>query len=253
MKRRNFMQYSALGAGVPLAASAFRWDHNSELQNELYEIRTYEIRFGGRLSRLVDYLQNTLRPALLDLGVRHFLLFDELGLSDPKKIWSLISYPDAATYLAAQHLHKDESFLASSSDYDSIPLGQNIYNRFSSCLLMAFDGMPQMKDPLEEAGLFELRVYEGYSEDAVRRKIKMFDVEEIDLFLRVGLYPVFFGDMISGPHRPSLVYMLNFENMEERDQNWRKFLAHPEWNTMKAKDEYANTVSNIRKTFLTPM
>ena len=113
--------------------------------------------------------------------------------------------------------------------------------------------MPQVVDPIEGAGLFELRTYEGYSEDAVRRKTKMFNVEEIDLFQRTGMIPVFFGDMIAGPYRPTLSYMLNFKDMAERDANWKTFLDHSEWKAMLAKEEYANTVSTIRKIFLTPL
>ena len=81
----------------------------------------------------------------------------------------------------------------------------------------------------------------------------MFNVEELPLFDKVGLYPIFFGDMIAGPYRPSLVYMLNFTDMEQRDEHWAKFLKHPEWETMKGMKEYANTVSNIRREFLVPM
>ncbi len=112
--------------------------------------------------------------------------------------------------------------------------------------------MPEVANPGPEAGLFELRTYEGYSEDATRRKIKMFNVEEIDLFHETGLHPVFFGNMISGPHRPALVYMLHFKDMEERNANWSKFGPHPKWRAMVVKEEYANSVSNIRKSFLVP-
>ena len=80
----------------------------------------------------------------------------------------------------------------------------------------------------------------------------MFNDEEIPLFLKVKLNPVFFGDMIIGPYRPCLTYMLNFKDMAERDANWQTFVQHPEWKVMSAKKEYANTVSNIRKIFLTP-
>ncbi|MEM6697519.1 MAG: NIPSNAP family protein, partial [Bacteroidota bacterium] len=222
-------------------------------EKELYEIRTYEMRFRGNSNLLTNFLKNTLHPAMKNVGVNHFHLFSELGKTTPSKIWVLISYPDAATYVKAQSLQSDEAFLKAAAEYNAVTPEQQIYNRFESMLLLAFDGMPQMKSPIENAGLFELRTYEGYSEDAVRRKIKMFDVEEIELFLKVGLHPVFFGDMIAGPHRPALTYLLNFKDLEERDANWQTFLQHPDWNRMKAEKQYANTVSNIRRVFLEPM
>jgi hypothetical protein len=46
--------------------------------------------------------------------------------------------------------------------------------------------------------------------------------------------------------------MLYFRDMEERDENWKKFVPHPDWKELSSKEEYANTVSNIRRIFLTP-
>ena len=52
----------------------------------------------------------------------------------------------------------------------------------------------------------------------------MLQWEEIELkiFDDTGLYSVFFGEQISGPLMPSLIYMLAFESMEERNANWKK-------------------------------
>jgi hypothetical protein len=101
--------------------------------------------------------------------------------------------------------------------------------------------------------LFELRIYESASEDAGRRKIDMFNKEEIALFLKVGLLPVFFGRIMAGEYMPALVYMVGFKDMTDREAVWSRFGAHEDWNTMRVKPEYADTVSNIRRVFLTPV
>ncbi|MBT6004375.1 MAG: NIPSNAP family containing protein, partial [Prolixibacteraceae bacterium] len=101
-------------------------------------------------------------------------------------------------------------------------------------------------------GLLELRTYESYNEDAGRRKIKMFNDEELPLFEKLGLHPVFFGQLLAGRFMPALVYMLWFKDMEERAANWGKFGSSDEWKTMRVKEEYANTVSKVKKVFLTP-
>ncbi|MEM9888894.1 MAG: NIPSNAP family protein [Bacteroidota bacterium] len=253
MKRRHFVQTGLVASTLPISSVRADSAQNIEEDKELYELRTYELRFGSNQKILLDYLEEVLHPALKEMGINHFQLFTELGQSTPKKVWLLISYPDAATYIQAQQITSTSSFLIAAKTYNSVAPEKTIYNRFSSALLLAFGGMPKMKVPVENAGLFELRIYEGHSEDAVRRKIKMFDDEEIALFLKVGLHPVFFGDMIAGPHRPSLVYLLNFKDMEEREANWKAFIEHPDWNEMKVKKEYANTVSNIVRVFLEPI
>jgi hypothetical protein len=101
--------------------------------------------------------------------------------------------------------------------------------------------------------IFELRTYQGYSDDAVRRKIRMFNEGELDIFYRTKLNPVYFGEMISGKDLPCLQYMITFRNMEERDTNWKAFSADPDWARMSKDPQYANTVSKILRVFLEPL
>lgn len=252
MKRRKFIQSSVVASALPLGIIQSQNNQALATTKELYELRTYEMKFRGDQNLLTDYLKNTLQPALKRAGVNHFMLFTEWGNSDPANIWLLISYPDQNSYLKAQNLSTDTEYTAAAAAYHSLPPEKALYNRYTSMLLLAFDGLPKMVNPIDGASVFELRTYEGYSEDAVRRKVKMFNDEEFPLFYKVKLNPVFFGENIAGPNRPCLTYMLNFKDMAERDANWKTFIDHPEWKAMVGKPEYANTVSNIRKTFLKP-
>lgn len=251
MQRRKFIQASAataLGMSTLQAGAAIA--NNPAETQQLIELREYEMRLGGNRSLLQTYLKDALKPALLRKGVKEVYLFEETGDDDPKRYHLVIAYPDAATYVAAQNVRNDEAYRFASKAYHEQPADQPIYTRIQSSLLMAFTGMPAFVAPGADKELFEIRYYEGYSEDAVRRKIRMFNREEIDLFYRTGLTPVFFGDMLAGPIRPCLVYMLAFKDRAERDANWGKFANHPDWNTMKSKPAYADTVSTIRRKFL---
>ena len=203
--------------------------------------------FGGNRKSLFAYLNNVLHPALWEAGVNHTMIFKEQGDAEPAKIWTLISYPDLDTFTKCIDLNSDKSFIDLADSYANS--GQS-FNRYTSFLLSAFDGLPKMLAPGQDKNLFELRIYEGINEDAVRRKIMMFDKEEIKLFKKVGLNSVLFGNMIIGPYMPCLVYMLAFTDMEARTNAWGEFVRHPDWNRMKVLTEYANTVSNIRKIFL---
>lgn len=247
MKRRKFLYAGALGAsGMAIGKSHLQQDQ----QRSLIEWRTYRVKFGGNLSSLQQYLSEVYRPALLKKGVKGFQMMRDHGQEEPVNLYVLIEYPTAEVYLQSQLLNHDANFLKSGEDYHQRTSEQAIYNRFESWLLSGFEGMPTVASIASEHQFFELRTYEGYSEDAVRRKILMFNKEEIDLFLDVKLNPVFFGEMIAGPYRPCLTYMLQFKDLAERDANWKTFIDHPEWKRMVALPEYANTVSNIRKNFL---
>ncbi len=248
MKRRKFIASTAiLGTGALQAKPSVNVLSNKAKSNEFYELRSYELSFGGNRKSLFSYLNNTLHPTLWQAGIEHTMIFKELGDAEPAKIWTLYSYPDLETYLDVVDLMSDDSFIAQTETYTA---AGKTYNRYSSFLLSAFNGMPTLLAPGADKKLFELRIYEGENEDAVRRKVIMFDKDEIKLFKKVGLDAVFFGNMIVGPYMPCLAYMLAFDNMEARSKAWGQFVAHPDWNKMKDLPQYANTVSNIRKIFL---
>lgn len=248
MKRRQFVAASVLAASA-LTADAQKPD----AQKAVYEWRTYESRFGTPQSNIENYLKDALMPALNRLGVKNVGAFREMGKSDPAKLHVLIPYPSWEAYTtAASKLTSDQAFSQASQSYTSLSPDKAPYARYSTTLMNAFDGLPQLVVPPKESRIFELRTYEGYAEDAVRRKIKMFNVDEMPVFYKVKLNPVFFGEVIAGEHMPCLTYMLTFKNMEERDANWKNFSADPDWKRVSQAPEYANTVSNIIRIFLEP-
>jgi len=102
--------------------------------------------------------------------------------------------------------------------------------------------------------LFELRTYESHSKKSNQKKIEMFNNGEIAIFRRTGLQPIFFGETLIGTKLPNLAYMLVFENMTAREQNWATFLSDPEWKKLSAMPGYADAelVTNISNIFLRP-
>ena len=164
--------------------------------------------------------------------------------------WHILIRPP--TFATQAEMATDESFLKASESYNKIAAADAVYSRYETFLLDAFDAFPALTVPAEKKGLFELRIYESASEDAGRRKILMFNSEEIALFLKVGLQPLFFGKILAGEYMPALIYMVGFKDMADRDAAWSKFGSSNEWKVMSSKPEYADTVSNIRRIFLTP-
>lgn len=254
MKRRNFIQQAAITTSA-LAVGQLVFAANDKIaQKELYEFREYEIHFGSSQNSLHEYLEKSLIPALNKHGVKSVGVFKESGKTEPAKIYVLIVYASFEDYIPVNSKVKaDEEFKKSSAAWQAIPADKPVYNRVNTSLLIAFDGLPALKVPAKEARIFELRTYEGYSEDAVRRKIKMFNEEEFTIFYRTKLNPVFFGEVIAGPNLPCLTYMITFKDMAERDKNWAAFGADADWKRVSADAQYANTVSNIRRVFLEPL
>ncbi|MFM1807466.1 MAG: hypothetical protein RLZZ242_191 [Bacteroidota bacterium] len=223
----------------------------SSTEKEWVELRTYEVKTGAKMNHLVDYLNQVLAPTLKSKGAREVALFKELGDSEPRKLYLMVTHQNATSFLYSQELHKDPDYSKRAKSYNAIGIENTLYNRISSMLLLSFDRLPKM-DPIKSTStLFELRTYESYSEDANRRKIDMFNDEELDLFYEVGLHPVFFGEQIIGPQRPALTYIIQFKDQEEHDLNWKKFIDSEKWKVMSSKAKYANTATKIHKVFLT--
>ena len=95
--------------------------------------------------------------------------------------------------------------------------------------------------------------YESHNEQAGKKKVEMFNAGgEIAIFRKTGLRPVFFGESLTGPRLPNLVYMLSFEDMQARDKSWETFRIDTEWKKLSANSVYKDTVSNITDIILRP-
>ena len=101
--------------------------------------------------------------------------------------------------------------------------------------------------------VYELRSYESASEKIYRKKVEMFNKGgEIKLFERLNFNAVFYGEVLSGPRMPNLMYMTSFENINDRNEHWKSFVADQEWKKLSSMPEYQNTVSKIDIVFLAP-
>lgn len=100
--------------------------------------------------------------------------------------------------------------------------------------------------------IFELRIYESYNEDALRRKVKMFNDSEFGILKMLAFHRIF-GSNIAGNNMPCLTYMLAFKDKEAHTEAWGKFGPHPEWKRISNMEEYTNAMNNIIRVFLKPL
>jgi hypothetical protein len=253
MERREFLQKSVLATTAVTATSFASAEATPQQTKEIYEWRVYDPMRGGK-PVLDNYFSTALIPALSRFGVKNVGAFIQTSRNEPAPIYLMIAYPSFDFYRKVNEaLKTDKEFIQAAIKYDQQPADKPSYARFDTSLMIAFDGMPKMATPQTGQRYFELRTYEGYNEDAVRRKIKMFNESEFGIFNRVKLNSVFFGEVIAGKNMPALTYMTTFKTMEEQDAAWKAFGADTEWQKISKDEQYANTVSKIHKTFLEPL
>jgi NIPSNAP len=255
MQRRKFVKSSLLAAtALTTGSKGLLATQKPAGQKALFELREYEAHFGTNENDLHNYFQQALIPAYNKYGVKNVGVFKETSKSEPAKIYLLIAYSSWEDYPSINtQVKSDPDFKKASADYMKLLPEKIPFTRYTGKLMIAFDGLPQLIVPAKETRIFELRTYEGYNEDALARKIKMFNDEEFKIFYRTKLNPVFFGEVIAGKDLPCLTYMVTFRSMDERDKNWADFGADADWKRISALPEYASTVSRITKIFLEPM
>src|SRR5690606_7997475 len=144
-------------------------------QEQVYELRTYELEFSKPADVLHNYFKQSLIPALNRQGIETVGAFEEYGEGLPKKIYLLIPYDNIQAFQESNDLlAKDTKYLQDASSYLKVPEATIPFKRISSNLIRSTSGFPKLVKPIDKANLFELRIYESYNEDALRRKVKMF-------------------------------------------------------------------------------
>lgn len=222
-------------------------------QDQVYEFRTYELEFFQPANILHTYFKDALIPALNRQGISNVGAFEETGEGLPKKIYLLIAYDNMqAMQESLEALENDATYQEDAASYFNAPEDQSPFSRMSSKLILSTAGFPELVNR-EDATLFELRIYESRNEDALRRKVKMFNDHEFTIFDEVGLPVVFFGSNIAGDQMPCLTYMLAFKDRAAYEEAWSKFGPHPEWQRITKLEEYANAMNDITRVFLRPL
>ena len=224
---------------------------------EFYELRVYKIFDFEKQQLAEQYIENALLPALDRLGLSRVGVFTNLDDENDHSIYMLIPFTYIEQFVGlSDALFADERYRAAAKPYFDRPLKNPVFARIESRLMRAFQGMPVIELPeATKSGqprIFELRLYESHTEEHARRKVEMFDEGEIQLMRDVKMGPVFFGETLTGPDVPNLIYMLSASDRESHKEHWQAFLAHPKWDRMKNLEPYKDTVSKIKNWFLRP-
>ena len=88
---------------------------------------------------------------------------------------------------------------------------------------------------------------------ANQRKVAMFNKDEIDVFDKVGINSVCYGEVLAGPIMPAVMYLTWYKDEPTRNAAWDKFRAHPDWQRIKNLPEYAYTATRNTSLFLSPL
>ena len=251
MNRRHFLATSCTAS---LAAITNTSIGNQGNKRDFYELKQYILDSEEQKNRIDSFLRDAAIPTYNRIGINPVGVFQPTDGFSP--IYVLLRYNSLETFATStQSLLADSDFISKGKDILDTPSSNPAYKRIESRLMVAFEHMPKLETPTKaETRIFQLRTYESHSVKAGRKKIEMFNTGEIDIFRKTGLNPVFFGESLVGTLIPNLTYMLAFDDMNQSNANWKKFMSDPDWQKLRAKPGYADReiVSNINNTYLRP-
>jgi hypothetical protein len=223
---------------------------------QIYEWRIYTLAPEADAARLDDFFRDALIPACNEQGI-------EIGAFAPAEAYPefpagarylFLAYPDLETFrTVSRAVREDAGFLAAAAGYFDASAPEPVYTNLETYLCEAFDGIPQLRRPAPERGLFEFRVYRSPNMEANERKIPRFQSGETEIFDQVGIHAVCFGRTLAGGRMPSLTYLTWYGDRQARDQAWERFRAHPEWARLRGLPEFAHTATDNTVRLLVPL
>ncbi len=232
----------------------------SASSHDYYQIQVFQLDGKVQEEKTELFLKNAYLPALHRAGIENIGVFKPIE-SDPsygKQIFVWVTFSSLDHFAKTQEiLEIDKEYQSKGIDFLGAPHNDVPFIRKESILLKAFADAPKCFIPVFETPhserIYELRSYEGPTENLFRKKVKMFNEGgEINLFKKIDFNAVFYAEVISGSTMPNLMYMTTFADMPAHDSRWDAFRAHPDWKTLSALLEYKNTVSKSVKTLLHP-
>ena len=227
---------------------------------DFYQIQVYRLNGKSQEQRVDNYLKTAYLPALHRAGIKYVGVFKPIASDTASKnmviVWLPLTSPDQLDKLQ-NTLEKDITYQTTGEDFLNAPFDNVPFQRKESILLKAFPDaptffIPKFKTPHSKR-IYELRSYEGPTENLYRQKVKMFNEGgEIKIFKSLDFNGVFFAGVISGSTMPNLMYLTTFADMAAHDAHWDAFKNHPDWKKLSGLEEYKHTVSKAIKILLSP-
>jgi len=254
MERRDFVKLAGVMAATPAFSIVPAFGNQVAATvngKEIYEWSIYMLTGDGKA--LDNFFRDALIPAFNRKGVK-VGAFKQFKQEEQKKRYLVFIYPDIATFLRVKtEIWSDTIFKTAAQGFFDSSAPNPVYSNVETYLCEAFSSIPVHRNPDSSRTLLELRIYWSPNEEANKRKVKMFNEGEINIFDNCGINSVLYGDILAGPRMPALMYLTWYQDEPTRAEAWSRFVAHPDWLTMSKLPEYAYTATNNTSTFLAPL
>ncbi len=229
--------------------TAVSFSFSAPIKKDFYQIKIYHLKNNEQVSAVDWFLKDVYLPAMHRAGIKNIGVFKPIAndTAAMKLIYVFIPFTSSASWMdIAGKLEKDAVYKNDAKSFNEAASDNAPYERMESILLDAFPGQPNLVLPKTKNPdrVFELRSYESPTENLHQKKMAMFNTGgEIKIFNRLKFNPVFYAKVISGSRMPNFMYMPIFENVDERNAQWKRFGEDPLWKDISTRPENENKVS----------
>ena len=259
MKRRTFLSTAAMLGMTPVSGIP-QFENSKQSKGEQYfEWIRYHLPVGSRQGLTARYYRDVAIPALNKAGIDNVGVFNVKHGDNQPTLHVIIPHPSLESVITLNdRLLNDEKFVQAGEHFLNAPTSEKAFLSMEKTLLKAFSKFPQIQVPKQKKAnsprIFQARTYESPNLIAAKKKLHQFNEGgEVDIFIRTGLQPVLFGEIIAGDRMPGLVYLLAFDNMADLAKSWATFDADPTWLELFNDPYYGkNIVSCINDWIWTP-
>lgn len=232
-------------------------------QKEYYEWRYYTVNEGCE-AQMDKYIADVLIPAYERQGVKtgafeiaiDSLPAEKKALYDgkPTQRILLFVYSDLAKYQCVKKsLWEDAQFRSEAQPFFDASAPNPPYSNLESYICEAFDNFPAMEQPAAGERFFELRTYWSPNEEANKRKVEMFNNDEMTVFEQSGIHDLCYGEVLAGPRMPALIYLTSYRDLVHRAEGWGNFGKNDLWQEIKSLPKYKNTATNNKVEWVVSM
>jgi hypothetical protein len=193
MERRQFLASSlaasALAAAKPGAYLEAAEGDAQGKGREFYQLRRYHINSGPQRKLCDDFFRDALLPALGRMKIGPVGVFDLTIGPETPSIYVLMPSQSAETLATVEsHLAQDAEYNKAGAAFLSAPAREPAFDRMESSFLQAFEKWPRLVLPAASASsaprIFEIRTYEGATDQDHKRKVEMMQSGEADIFAK---------------------------------------------------------------------
>lgn len=259
-KTKSLSQTLPLLLLLLIISSGFRTFGAPKVKQQYYELKIYRLPDPAKNAIFDKYLKDAFIPAVHRAGISTVGVFKpiETDTAFGKMVYVFVPYETMDQYnKVLTALENDRVYQEAGKDFLDAPYNDAPFTRYESVFMKAFANMPQYRVPSYTTPrgerIYELRSYGSWTEVKATKKIHMFNEGgEISIFEKVGSNAVFYGQVLFGSLKPRLMYMTTYADMKSQKEHWAAFSSHPDWQTLRAKEEYANTVIKANAYLLHP-